>query len=166
MTSSPHHAGHHGNDPRAIPTHALLLGAGGIIPFAALAMAALLGLEWRFGFEPGLARHGLVAYGAAILSFLGGVRWGIGLRDHEAQGRLLAVSVLPALAGWLALLLPRPHDLTLLIAAFLALAVADISMVRRGHAPAWYATLRLWLTAAVVLVLVVALAFLPLAPEN
>ena len=101
-----------------------------------------------------------------ILSFLGGVRWGLALKHGaEHQTGLLVVSVLPSLAAWLALLLPRPHDLTLLIACYLALAVADFAMVRRGHAPAWYATLRLLLTAAVVLVLIVALAFLPFEPE-
>jgi hypothetical protein len=157
---------HAAADPRAIPTVALLLGAGGVLPFALLATAALLGLEWKFGFAPGLARTGLVAYGAVVLSFLGGVRWGLALRhDAEQQGGLLAVSVLPAGAAWLALMLPRPHDLSLLVACFLALAVADIAMVRRGQAPAWYATLRLVLTTAVVLVLVVALAFLPFASE-
>ena len=153
-------------DPRTIPLAALLLGAGGVLPFAALAVAALLGLEWRYGFAPGTARTGLIAYGAVILSFLGGVRWGIGLRHgDEHQTGLLVVSVLPSLAAWLALMLPRPHDFTLLIACFLALAVADFAMVRRGHAPAWYATLRLLLTAAVVLVLIVALAFLPLETD-
>lgn len=154
------------DDPRAIPLSALLLGAAGVLPFAALAAAALLGLEWRYGFPPGMARTGLVAYGAVILSFLGGVRWGLALKHGaEHQTGLLVVSVLPSLAAWLALMLPRPHDLTLLIACFLALAVADFAMVRRGHAPAWYATLRLLLTAAVVLVLIVALAFLPFETE-
>lgn len=153
-------------DPRAIPLAALLLGAGGVLPFAALATAALLGLEWRYGFAPGSARTGLIAYGAVILSFLGGVRWGLALKhgaDHQAG--LMVVSVLPSLAAWLALMLPRPHDLTLLVACFLALAVADFAMVRRGQAPAWYATLRLLLTAAVVLILIVALAVLPLETE-
>ena len=163
-----HHHPHEAppQDPRVIPPAALLLGAGGVIPFAALAVAALLGLEWRYGFPPGSARTGLIAYGAVILSFLGGVRWGIALKyGAEHQTGLLVVSVLPSLAAWLALLMPRPHDFTLLIACYLALAVADFAMVRRGHAPHWYATLRLMLTAAVVLVLIVALAFLPFETE-
>ncbi|MHB2166851.1 DUF3429 domain-containing protein [Alsobacter sp. R-9] len=153
------------DDPRSVPPDALLLGAGGVLPFAALATAALLGLDWRYGLPHDTFRQALVGYGAVILSFLGGVRWGVGLRPgHPDRVRLLAVSVIPALAAWVALVLPRPHDLALLIACFLALAVADVSMVRRGHAPGWYATLRLGLTAAVVLVLIVALAMLPLAP--
>lgn len=154
------------DDPRAIPSDALLLGAGGVLPFAALATAALLGLDWRYGLPGGLFRQALVGYGAVILSFLGGVRWGIGLRHGDAPGRtgFLVISVIPAILAWAALLLPRPHDIALLIACFLALAVLDVAMVRGGHAPAWYATLRLALTAAVVLVLIVALAMLPLAP--
>lgn len=154
------------DDPRAIPSDALLLGAGGVLPFAALATAALLGLDWRYGLPGGLFRQALVGYGAVILSFLGGVRWGIGLRHGDAPGRtrFLVVSVIPAVLAWAALLMPRPHDISLLIACFLAVAVLDVAMVRGGHAPAWYATLRLALTAAVVLVLIVALAMLPLAP--
>ncbi len=156
----------HADDPRAIPADALVLGAGGVLPFAALATAALLGLDWRYGLPNDTFRAALVGYGAVILSFLGGVRWGIGLRHGDAPGRtaFLVISVVPALAAWVALMLPRPHDLALLIASFLALAVIDVAMVRGGHAPAWYATLRLALTAAVVLVLIVALAMLPLAP--
>ncbi len=139
MAEAQHHQAH--DDPRAVPADALMLGAGGVLPFAALATAALLGLDWRYGLPGGLFRHGLVAYGAVILSFLGGVRWGVALRHGDMPGRtgLLVVSVIPSLAAWVALVIPQPHDLALLIACFLAVAVADVTLVRRGHAPAWYA---------------------------
>lgn len=44
----------------------------------------------------------LLAYGAVILSFLGGLRWGVELNNapHGPNGLVLSLSVLGSLAGW------------------------------------------------------------------
>jgi hypothetical protein len=152
-------------DASRIPTSALLLGILGVIPFAALAIGSWLHIEDPSGLPPGFARAALVGYGVVIVSFLGGVRWGVGLNHPVAEHRtsLFAMSVLAPLVAWGALFMPRPHDLIVLIGSFLVLGVSDVALATRGAAPRWYAKLRIGLTAAVVAILIVALAMLPFA---
>lgn len=150
-------------DDRAIPTSAMLLGGAGVIPFVVLGVAALVQAESRVGLAPGFFRAALVGYGVVITSFLGGVRWGVGLLlpDRTQAPSLFAMSVLAPLVAWGALFMPRPHDLVVLIGCFLVLGVSDIALASRGSTPRWYGTLRLLLTAAVVLVLIGVLALTP-----
>ena len=65
----------------------------------------------------------------------------------------LAVSVLPALAAFGLSFLPAQPALLGLAAVFVALLLYDISTAREGGAPAWYPALRVQLTGAVVLCL-------------
>jgi hypothetical protein len=62
-------------------------------------------------------------------------------------------SVLTALLAFLCLLIPNSLGLIGLIAGFLALLAYDLSTVRQGLAPRWYASLRIQLTLAVVVLL-------------
>lgn len=138
----------------AIPRPALLLGWAGVIPFALLAAASVLDID-LWSLNPTLA---LSAYGACILSFMGGAQWGILLpRDngHAPFSRFL-ISVLPALVAVVCLLIPHRPGLIGLIAGFLSLLAYDISTVRQGLAPRWYTSLRVQLTLAVVVLLGVA----------
>jgi hypothetical protein len=152
-------------DDRAIPMSALLLGAAGVLPFLVLALAALLRVEERFGLPPGLARAGLLAYGVVIVSFLGGIRWGVGLlhKDRKRATALFVMSILAPLVAWIALFMPRPHDFVIVIACLLVLGYSDVMLSSRGTTPRWYGTLRGILTAAVVAIMIFALAMLPLA---
>ena len=139
----------------AIPRPAFLLGWAGVLPFALLTAAAVL------GFDPLSldARAALLAYGAAILSFLGGVQWGVLLPRSPGEASLpwrYGVSVLPALLACLCLLVPHRLGLVGLAAGLAGLLVYDLSTLRSGLAPGWYGTLRLQLTGAVVVLLAVA----------
>ena len=147
-------------DEGRIPMVAALLGAGGLIPFVSLAAAAhLLPQEQSL-----VALQALIAYGAVILSFLGGIIWGLGIagfgdgRDKPREALRLTVSVPPSLFGWLALFLPHGTGLWLLAACFLMVLSVDLLMTRRGLAPRWYPALRWRLTAIVVLSLLAASA--------
>jgi hypothetical protein len=97
MSTSPHAA-----TERLI----LALGYGGLLPFAGLAL-----LMWLVDAElvPFVALA-LQGYGAAIVSFLGGIHWGVGLRyaaTHIEGHRFhLVWGVVPALLAWVALLMP------------------------------------------------------------
>ncbi|MFT4933515.1 MAG: hypothetical protein ACI9LT_000183 [Pseudoalteromonas distincta] len=136
-------------DPRPIPRPALLLGAAGVIPFAALAVLMVIGGAGLLA--PEQAERILRLYAALILSFMGGAQWG--LASASARGpsaRALAVSVLPALFAWAAFLVPSRPGLLALAAAFLALMLYDLWTVARGEAPAWYGRLRIGLTLAVI----------------
>jgi hypothetical protein len=138
----------------AIPRPALLLGWAGVMPFALFTVASVLDLH-LWSLDPTIA---LRAYGACILSFMGGVQWGILLPRYEDGATFwrYLISVLPALLAVLCLLIPNGLSLIGLIASFLALLAYDISTVRQRLAPRWYTSLRVQLTLAVAVLLSVA----------
>jgi uncharacterized protein DUF3429 len=137
-----------------IPRPALLLGWAGAIPFALLTAASVLDFQ-AWSLDPTLA---LRAYGACILAFMGGAQWGVLLPREEGHAPFFryAIAVLPALLAFPCLLIPSTPGLIGLIVGFLALLAYDLSTVRRGLAPRWYASLRVQLTLAVVLLLGIA----------
>lgn len=137
-----------------IPRPALLLGWAGVIPFVLLTAASVLDIH-PLSLDPRMA---LRAYGACILSFMGGVQWGVMLPREGGPVPFFryAISVLPALLAFLCLLIPNTSGLIGLVVGFLALLVYDLSTVRQGLAPRWYASLRVQLTLAVVVLLGVA----------
>lgn len=122
-----------------VPRPALLLGLAGMLPSLAM-LAVMLALpEWRGA----AARIGL-GYGAVIASFVGGAWWGLvaARPDAGARSRLLALSVVPSLLAWPALLLPPAAGLLLLAMVFAALLPTDARLRRDGIAPAWWMGLR------------------------
>lgn len=129
-----------------------VLGLAGLIPFVALAALTLIGPEtWR-----DWVSTALIAYGAVILSFLGGITWGLAITRRQSNDPLYLASMAPFFAAWVALLLPRSLGLVLLMVAFLGALVNDYLIKRDGLAPEWFFTLRLTLTAIVVASLAVA----------
>ena len=142
-----------------MPREAAVLGWAGVLPFAGFALQAITGGV----LAPESAAKGIVIYGAVILSFMGGVQWGLAMMDAEGRsnglGRGLAISVWPALAAFCLPFLPTLYALVGLVAAFLALLIYDLSIVRSGRGPAWYAPLRIQLTSAVVLCLLATAVF-------
>ena len=87
------------------------LGYAGLIPFILLAA-----LMWLVDAEllPFVA-IALGGYAATIVSFLGGVHWGIGFMKGEASPRFHFIwGVVPSLIAWLALMMPAYAALPLL----------------------------------------------------
>ena len=132
--------------PATPPTVVGWLGYGGLIPFAALAVASAVAPEHLAWWSPALQ-----SYGAVILSFVGALHWGfaMGLSDVPAAQRsaLFAWSVVPSLLAWPAFLVGGGVGSSLLIAGFAAHFVQDLRLVRKTALPAWYLPLRLRLTA-------------------
>jgi len=101
-----------------------LLAYAGLTPFVGLAV-----LLWLV--DPDL--HPFVAlamtgYGASIVSFLGGIHWGIGFRNvsrmHNAPLFNFGWGVVPSLLAWIAITMPAFAGLPLLAAIlFLCYAV-------------------------------------------
>jgi hypothetical protein len=123
-----------------VPAAAWQLGLAGLLPFGALALGVLMGVDG--------ARAGLLNYGALILSFMGGCRWGFaaaGLGEGPSV-QMLGISVLPALYAWVAILFPFKAASVALAVGFVALYVADRALTRAGGAPVWWTTLRAPLT--------------------
>jgi Protein of unknown function (DUF3429) len=136
---------------RIVPPAAKWLGAAGLLPFLAGALASLpvAGALRPFG-EPLL-----LAYGAIILSFMGGVHWGSAMTRGEADWGPLGRSVAPALLALPAALIGGGAGLALLAAGFLGLWGYDEQETIGGRTPRWYPALRRPLTAVVVAALAV-----------
>ena len=131
------------DDSKAIMT-ARLLGYGGLLPFLFLAGAVLF--ELRTPFAPASAL--LIGYGAIILSFVGALHWGAEFNKAKGHMRALAFlwSILPALLGWVALMMPVAIATSLLIAGLISCLLYDLKILKAGHWPSWMRALRLTLT--------------------
>ena len=130
-----------------------IIGLAGLVPFLILTVLSLIGPElWR-----DWVSVGLIAYGAVILSFLGGITFGMAVDEQQSDNPIYWFSVLPFLAAWAALLVPVFVGLCLLIVAFLGALVNDFLLKRAGLTPQWFFSLRVLLTSVVVLCLGAAL---------
>jgi hypothetical protein len=101
----------------------------------------------------------LVLYGALILSFLGGARWGLAVAGLNPSAWVVSLAMLPTLVALTLLLLPSDR-LRLLGLAF-ALALNWVWDVLSDRMPDWYPTLRTILTAGAVIGLVAGAVTLP-----
>ena len=127
----------------AIPPAPLLLGLAGLVPFWALAVGLLP--HGALGVAPPALDAALATYGAIIVSFLGGIRWGLAVPAGD-PGTNYATSVLPSLVAWALLAAPEPWRLAGLGLVALALGPIDLGLVRAGLAPAWFGRLRMILS--------------------
>jgi hypothetical protein len=149
-----------------MPASAILLCILAVAPFIGCGLAAL-------GPDAATADRmltALIAYAALVLAFVGGLHWGLVLREPESgppvvpeskpgPGRHLriGVAVLPVILGWLAMLLPLIAAawlaLLLLIAAYIAVLVAEHHAGRRFMLPPRYLWLRWGFTIVAVAML-------------
>lgn len=138
---------------------AWILAVAGAIPFIA-ATAALYLSSASSVRVPAIAA--LVTYCAVILSFLGGIEWGLAIRDETGNEATrvaaLGLSVVPSLAAWAVLWLPGPKvQVGTALAIFVMVWAADQWMAGKGLLPAWFVDLRTAISALVALILAVAL---------
>lgn len=89
-----------------IPLMARRLGNAGLIPFVLGAL--LVHIVWPDAHP--YVTLALAAYGACILSFLGGIHWGAYFLRHaqheSVDDRWLIWGVVPSLVAWLAIIMP------------------------------------------------------------
>jgi len=140
---------------KSIPKVALYLGVAGLVPFI---IGGLLAITLGAGVVlPEKADMFLVGYGAIILSFMAGVRWGLAFAEHNESEQALqfGMSVIPPLVAWIAFFLPFAFGLPLLALSHAALAVWDIRGMYSGRGPMWYGKLRMILSSIAVGLLVV-----------
>lgn len=149
-----------------MPALAILLSILGLAPFIGCGLAAL-------GSHVATADRmltALIAWGALVLAFVGGLHWGLVLHEPETapppvpatrtglgRNTRIGVAVLPLILGWLALLLPLIVQswlaLLLLIAAYIAVLVAEHHSSRRFMLPPRYLWLRWGFTIVAVAML-------------
>ncbi len=142
--------------PGVLPAGMELLGYAGVLPFVALG-GALYAIH-----DPELSARtarGLLAYGCAILAFVGAVHWGVLLSGGTRPdgGAIAVVGVLPCVAGAVSVVLPVTDGLGLQIIAFAALWLYEHRTLPADFLPAPYLRLRRVLTATVLTVLVAVL---------
>jgi len=130
---------------KGIPNSALVLGLSGLLPFV------FLGAIYVYQ-SPDVnseIRSALLAYGAIILSFLGGVRWGVAMSEASPTRIIsqLCVSIMPSVVGWIAFLIKNQIGLFILTAAFFLILLLDYKL---PGAPNWYFRLRALLSSAVI----------------
>ncbi|KAM4642808.1 transmembrane protein 69 [Discoglossus pictus] len=142
-------------DMRAIkdaPRPALYLGLGGLVPF----VSAPILMSVTTCYYPELA-FAQVAYGASILSFLGGVRWGFAIPENspaKPDWLNLANSVVSPLLAWVALLFrDNLTEATLMVVMGLGIALHyDLALLPTY--PSWFKAMRAILTLVAVFSLI------------
>ncbi|KAL4235582.1 Transmembrane protein 69 [Mactra antiquata] len=131
---------------KSSPMPALVLGFGGLVPFVAPPLYMLL-----TGTSVASLAFAQGVYGACILSFIGGVRWGMTLQEDtvvKPNWFNLCYSVTPPLVGWFALLMPTTFALTTLIVGLGGAAYMDIVMWGYPH---WFKAMRFLLSFTAIL---------------
>eukprot|EP00205_Picochlorum_sp_RCC944_P001376 CAMPEP_0182606070 /NCGR_PEP_ID=MMETSP1330-20130603/980_1 /TAXON_ID=464278 /ORGANISM="Picochlorum sp., Strain RCC944" /LENGTH=189 /DNA_ID=CAMNT_0024824269 /DNA_START=115 /DNA_END=684 /DNA_ORIENTATION=- len=128
----------------ASPSHAKALGFLGAIPFIGLSspvvdqfpvISSLTGIP-----ESDFAKL-QVSYGATILSFLGGVHWGLAmttLTPLKFTAERYIWSVCPCLAAFPTMILPVQQAAAIQAALIGLVYMTDRSWAKRGGLPLWY----------------------------
>jgi hypothetical protein len=131
-----------------------VLGLLGLVPF----FAALAGTQFAPSPYNGVAEHVFVTYGAIILSFLGGARWGfeVGARPEGPGFFTLMFSIMPSMLALVAAnsqYAPSLVGLSVLMGGFVIMWLWDYATsggsTRRW--PLWYRPLRSALTLGAVI---------------
>ncbi|MBC7502916.1 MAG: DUF3429 domain-containing protein [Herminiimonas sp.] len=128
---------------------AYTLGFAGLAPFAMLSLACwMVRPDWLLS-----CIQWQLAYGVAILSFLGGIHWGAALMSStltEQQSKnALVWSVVPALIAWSSTMVGRA-SFAVLIVGFIAAYQVDKRLFAWYGLPEWFIRLRFMLTCVVV----------------
>ncbi|XP_072023922.1 transmembrane protein 69-like isoform X2 [Amphiura filiformis] len=155
----------HRENLKTAPIPALTLGFSGLLPFILPTLYTVVTMSCSCN-----VAYAQVAYGATILSFLGGVRWGLTLAETDKAKPNwinLGYSVTPSLIAWLGLLMPLQPSIACVGSGLLFAAVIDSRM--KGY-PDWYRSLRFFLSTFAILSLGVmygySLVFPPEEPKS
>ncbi|MCC6007198.1 MAG: DUF3429 domain-containing protein [Rhodobacteraceae bacterium] len=145
-----------------VPSAALLLGLAGVLPFVwgAVTLHPALGIAVTGVAGSRLVGHDvLVTYGIVILCFMSGVLWGFAARAEPGSAvgpmRAYGLSVLPALWAFFMVAGGPGQALSALVAGFVGLLALDMQYWLWGLAPRWWMRLRLMLTGAVLVCLII-----------
>jgi Protein of unknown function (DUF3429) len=130
----------------------------GAIPFVAAAAALWFAPAAYRGFTAQV----LVGYAAVILSFLGGIQWGMAVAVLDNAPRsarsMFALSVVPSLLAWAMLLLPAARERAMVAVLLFAFVwVVDAMLHTQKLIPTWFFKLRGLITTIVIATLVVAI---------
>lgn len=134
-----------------LPLLIFALGYSGLLPF----IAGPLWLTALPETAPAWLDRLWIGYAAMIASFMAGTLWGLALPTAEGPNGLLgmAISTLLMLLAWAATALPFPAAIPALAAVFVLLVLAEVWRERVLDPLSGYFSLRLSLTAGVLVCL-------------
>ena len=145
-----------------IPRPALLLGLAGLIPFlwsAATHLSPALSAWAAQVLSPMfLGSYVGLTWGTVILSFMSGVLWGFATKTEGKQAAIAyALSVIPALWGFVMVADASDTSAIFLAAGFVGLLLLDATFQAWGLAPRWWLRLRVMLTVVTLACLAIPL---------
>ncbi|MFN3230884.1 MAG: DUF3429 domain-containing protein [Alphaproteobacteria bacterium] len=134
------------NKQQKMPSAAQGFGYVGLVPLVAGAIAVWTS-ETAEVFP---VAEAMLFYSATVLSFLGGVRWGMALNNPRSSrmASSLTIGIFPPLVAWVMLLIDLHWGLLGTAVAFALMYASDLFAAKEGTAPAWYPQLRMPLTIA------------------
>lgn len=127
------------------------LGFFGLVPFVFLTLACwIVHPDWL-----GYFIKGQLSYGIAILSFLGGLHWGLALLSGPRPAGEIKQSLLwgvtPSIIAWCSMtMISMGIGFLVQIIGFVVAYQVDKRLYARYELPAWFLVLRLRLTRVVV----------------
>lgn len=128
--------------PSSVPSRtALRLGYAGALPFVLLAALVWIVLPPARVYVPAM----LSAYAAVIVSFLGGIHWGLAWRRPDPPPSLFVWGVVPSLVAWVAVVMPPYAGLVVHGVMLVVCYLVDRRVYPREGVAAWL-TLRFRLT--------------------
>jgi len=132
--------------PLAPTALAVRLGHAGLLPFVAGAV-----LVWLVRDDvQAYAALALSAYAALILSFLGGMHWGLAMRQPQPAASALVWGVVPSLVAWPAAVMPPDAGLVIHGLMFIVCYAVDRRLYPAHGVAAWL-TLRFRLSVVAAL---------------
>jgi len=161
MTGATHDPAHRDPLPASAgepSTAALRYGYAGLLPFVGGAV-----LVWLVRAE--LRAHvalALATYGAVIVSFLGGIHWGLAMGPAAGSPGRFGWAMVPPLVAWVGVLMPPSAGLVVMGVMLVVCYLADRRLyLSTGHAR--WLTLRFRLSAVAALSCFLAAAGVPTA---
>ena len=128
------------------PLVARRLGFAGLVPFVAGALLVWLVREEAHPY----VTLALASYAAVVMSFLGGIHWGLAMKQSEPPALWFAWGVVPALVAWLAVMMPPSAGLVVDGVMLLACYAVDRLLYPAQGAAHWL-TLRFRLSTVAAL---------------
>jgi hypothetical protein len=150
-------------DASRVPIAAAMLGAAGLLPLILALFVRLAGGVYPDTPIPIVLGGLALSYAALILSFLGGIWWGVAATraTREQMPKLMGIAVVPSLIAWavVAIAWDFPATASTTLGVTIALTpLVDRWLAQRGLVPAWWMKLRLPLSLALA-ALVLGLGF-------
>jgi len=140
------------NNFQDIPLPARFFGIAGLLPFIAGAILCWIRITIPIGPVEITGSFMLLSYGAVILSFLGGIRWGVAMQHGSMIGSWATVAwaMMPSLIAWFAIMFNSTIGLLMLMLGLAMQYAVDYRSTKARITPPWFLTLRTVLTIGAI----------------